>query len=421
MRSSLLFPLMGTILFYSVICAFAAPQKIITVTTQEELKKSLLQVTPGTTIVIASGFYSGGMYIKDIYGTFENPIVITGADPENPPIFEGVDEGAKLSSCSYVKLGNLIFQGFPKNGINIDDGAPRKALSHHISLENVTVRNTGPRGNNDALKLSGVDHFVIRNCQFEKWGGAAIDMVGCHHGLIEGCQLWGDAGFRNAGGIQIKGGSRFILVQNSTFRNAGERTISIGGMTGPQYFRPSITDYEARDIILAGNTFVGGETPIAWVTAQESHVHHNLFFLPGKWVGRILQETKDERFKPSGKGFFEKNMVVTDARLNEFFNVGWGTDPDSFVFSGNAWFRPDSDYQPNLPTTEQAGIYDLDPMILDDGSDPLQANSADPRIKQVGPWNYVPWRMKQEFADVMIPPVVIPEKGAVSFWDRFFN
>jgi hypothetical protein len=255
--------------------------------------------------------------------------------------------------------------------------------------------------------MSGLRHFVVRDCRFENWGGSAIDMVGCQNGLIEGCQLLGGGeGYRNANGIQIKGGSRFILVQNSLFRNAGERAVNLGGMTGLQYFRPAVGDFEARDIILAGNTFIGGEAQVAWVTAQESHVHHNLFFLPTKWVGRILQETRDERFKPSGKGLFENNMVVMDARVGSApFNVGRGTDPDSFVFRGNAWFRPDSGRKPTLLTSEKEGIYDLDPMILDLGSGPLAANTADPRIKQVGPWHYQPWNPAGDFADVTVPPV----------------
>ena len=40
-------------------------------------------------------------------------------------------------------------------------------------------------GNNDALKMSGVDHFVVRNPHAEGWGGSAVDLVGCHFGVIE--------------------------------------------------------------------------------------------------------------------------------------------------------------------------------------------------------------------------------------------
>ncbi|MBB5346972.1 right-handed parallel beta-helix repeat-containing protein [Desulfoprunum benzoelyticum] len=406
--------------FWSTLCALASPQTI-TVTNHEELKKALFQIVPGTTILIASGVYSKGFYLEAIHGTAAAPIVISGTDPENPPVFTGFGEGAKLSNCSYVKLSNLIFQGFPKNGINIDDGGNVETPSHHLLLENLEIRNIGPKGNADALKLSGVQHFVVRDCRIASWGGSAIDLVGCQNGLIEKCRLLGGKGFRNANGIQIKGGSRFILVQTSLFRNAGERAINLGGSTGLQYFRPAITDYEARDVTIAGNTFIGGEAHVAWVTAQDSQVHHNLFFLPGKWIGRILQETKDQRFKPSGNGFFANNMVVTDERVGTMFNVGRGTDPDSFIFRDNAWFRSDSSRKPILPTSEKDGMYDLDPMIADQGEGPLTPGSTDPRIKQVGPWEYAPWQMKQDFGDVMVPPVIAPKKTAIQFLDRFIR
>jgi len=54
-------------------------------------------------------------------------------------------------------------------------------------------------------------------------------------------------------------------------------------------------------------------------------------------VGRpILQETKDERFKPCHGGVFEHNLVVFDRGVRTVVNVGPGTDPESFTFRANA-------------------------------------------------------------------------------------
>ena len=325
----------------------------------------------------------------------------------------GQGEGIKMSSSSYVKFANLTFQGFTKNGINIDDGGNNQAPSHHILLDNITVLDIGPKGNRDALKMSGVDHFIVRNSQFKGWGGSGIDMVGCHNGVVENCRFTGVDGYRTANGIQIKGGSRSILIQNSHFENAGERVVHIGGATGKQYFRPQGTNYEAKDIIVAGNTFVGGEAQVAWITAQESHVHHNLFYLPEKWVGRILQETKDPMFEPSQNGLFESNMVVSDERVRSFFNVGRGTKPSSFVFRENVWFNPRGQAIPSLPTYERDGVYDLDPGIITrDGR--LTATSTDQRLKNIGPWNYEPWTAAVEFADINLERVVTPAPRPVS-------
>ncbi|MFA5700332.1 MAG: right-handed parallel beta-helix repeat-containing protein, partial [Desulfuromonas sp.] len=372
-----------------------------------EFKARLNQLKPGDELQISPGNYRG-ISLKNIHGTAAAPIIIQAEDPYNPPIFKDGAEGLKLSGCSYLKFENLVFRGFSKNGINIDD-AGKKAASHHIILEHIQVLDTGGKGNQDAIKMSGVTDFILRNCDIEGWGGSAIDLVGCRNGIIEDCTISGKEGFRSGNGIQIKGGSHAILVQNNLFRNAGARTVQIGGLTGKQYFRPAVGDYEAKNITIAGNTFIGSEAQIAWVTAQDSHVHNNLFFLPEKWLGRILQETQDSQFKPSQRGLFERNVVVTDQRVKVFFNVGQGTEPQSFVFRENLWFRPDADNRPNLPVVEKDGVYDVDPMVLGTDAGGLQINSAAAQLQSIGPNGYQPWPRGEDFADIQVPPVEIPE------------
>ena len=382
-----------------------------------ELKTVLKKLKPGDSVKILPGIYNSGIFLKNLNGNTESPITIEGSDPADLPIFEGHGEGLKVSNSSYIKIQNIIFKGFPTNGINIDDGGHTLNPSHHIILENVKIFNIGQHGIHNALKMSGVDHFIVRNCQFKDWGGAGVDLVGCHNGVIEQSSFQGGKGSRTANSIQIKGGSRSILVQNNHFNNSGTRIVQIGGATGTKYFRPPTTDYEAKDVTVAGNTFIGGEAQFSWVTIQDSHVHHNLFYLPHKWLGRILQETKKSRFKPSQKGFFEKNLVVTDQRVKAYFNVGKGTAPETFVFRENLWYRLGGESRPVLPTLEKGGFYGIDPMIVikDDGS--VQINSADPQVLSVGPQAYTPWDYGKDFADVKIPPVIIPEQN-VSIWDR---
>lgn len=381
----------------------------ITIHSSDQLREELKRISSGDTISISPGVYQRSIALKNLHGTVAAPIVIQAADPQNPPIFKGQGEGLKLSSCSYIKIENLTFHGFSGNGINIDDSGNGKLPSHHIILDNVKVLDTGGKGNQDAIKMSGVTDFILRNCTIEGWGGSAIDLVGCRNGIIEDCTISGKEGFRSGNGIQIKGGSHAILVQNNLFRNAGARTVQIGGLTGKQYFRPAVGDYEAKNITIAGNTFIGSEAQIAWVTAQDSHVHNNLFFLPEKWLGRILQETQDSQFKPSQRGLFERNVVVTDQRVKVFFNVGQGTEPQSFVFRENLWFRPDADNRPNLPVVEKDGVYDVDPMVLGTDAGGLQINSAAAQLQSIGPNGYQPWSDGEDFADIQVPPVEIPE------------
>ena len=159
------------------------------------LRQALAGAPAGRRIVLAPGRYRPGVYARGLRGTADRPIVIEAADANNPPVFEGGPAGLHLSACAHLTLRNLVVRGQSGNGINIDDGGDPAAASHHVTLEGVRVSDVGPKGNRDAIKLSGVDDLVIRNCTIEGWGGEGIDMVGCHRALVEGCTLRGKPGF----------------------------------------------------------------------------------------------------------------------------------------------------------------------------------------------------------------------------------
>ncbi|MHC4600985.1 MAG: right-handed parallel beta-helix repeat-containing protein, partial [Planctomycetota bacterium] len=324
--------------------------RTVRVKTTEGLRRALTDLRPGTTVLIAPGDYEGGHHVANAVGTEKHPIVISGADPKNPPRFEGGGGNAfHLAGCSHVVLSHLEARGYSGNGVNIDDGGTFDTPAKNVTVSHVTVRDTGPRGNHDGLKLSGLLGFKVENCTFEGWGGSGVDMVGCRKGVIEGCSFKGKDGFSQSNAVQMKGGTRDILVHLCYFEKCGHRAINLGGSTGFQYFRPAVGDFEGRDITVAGNRFVGTTAAVAFVTAQSGHVHHNTIYLPEKWVLRILQETRDPRFKPCRGGLFEHNLVIYDARVRVFVNVGPGTDPKSFVFRRNAWVPLEGAARPSLP------------------------------------------------------------------------
>jgi len=291
-----------------------------------------------------------------------------------------------LTDCNYVTLANFVVDGCSINGINCDDGGSITTPMHHLIIENVTIQHIGPRGNHDGLKMSGVDQFIIRNCRFIGWGGSGIDMVGCHKGVVEDCYFHGKDGFQNSEAIQMKGGCADNLVQCCFFDRAGMRGLNLGGSTGLQFFRPSVGDYEATRLLVAGNRFYGCLAPIAWPTASHNRVVQNTIVLPDKWIGRILQETRDPRFKPSHDGLFAKNMVVFDRRVGrpEFINIGPGTAPETWKFIGNAWFDIDGNRKPRLPGIETGSVYQVDPRLTDVGKPTMRITSEDTRLEDVG-------------------------------------
>ncbi len=358
----------------------------INVSSTTALRSAIARARPGSTILIAPGNYSGGMDFRDISGSAEARITIQGADPNHPPVLEGPSQAMHLADCNYVTLADFIVDGCTTNGLNCDDGGTTATPMHHLVIENVTIQHIGPRGNRDGLKMSGVDQFIIRNCRFIGWGGSGIDMVGCHQGVVEDCYFHGLEGFDNSEAIQMKGGCADNLVQCCFFDRAGGRGLNLGGSTGLPYFRPSVGDYEATRLLVAGNRFYGGQAPVAWPTASHNRVVQNTIVFPDKWVGRILQETQDPRFKPSHDGVFEKNVVVFDRRVGqpEFINVGSGTAPETWKFLGNAWFDSEGNRKPKLPGTETGSIYQVDPKLVDVGKPTMEITSDDQRLKDTG-------------------------------------
>ncbi len=350
--------------------AAAAPADV-RVKDRAGLERALRDAKPGTRILVAPGTYAGGLHATGVHGTKAKPILVAAADPKRPPVFRGGTSGMHLTDPRHVELRDLVFEGATGNGLNIDDGGSKDTPAAHITLTRLVVRDVGPRGNHDGIKLSGVDRSGITDCRIEKWGGggSAIDMVGCHDMTIAGCRI-GPARGNRANGVQAKGGSRDVRITRCTFTDAGGRGVNIGGSTGMAYFRPKPEGYEAKDITVEDCSFSGGDAHVAFVGCDGALVRHNVFYRPRRWVMRILQETTADGFVPCRNGAFQQNVIVFRSdELRSAVNVGPGTEPKSFRFVHNAWFCADAPKTTagrlRLPVPEKNGTYGADPNLRD--------------------------------------------------------
>jgi len=331
--------------------------------TYSTLTPAIAAVAPGDTILIHTGTYPGGLFFANVQGNANQWITIKNA-PGATVVFEGGNNAIQLSDPAYLRISGLIFQQQTGNGVNIDDGGTYSTPAHHLVIEDCVFRDLAVSGNNDLLKLSGLDHFEIRNCAFENGaaGGSGIDMVGCHHGLIRQNE------FENLGSnsIQAKGGTEWVRIEGNFFRDGGQRTLNLGGSTGLQFFRPDTAHFEAANLQVYANIFVGSTAPIAYVGAVNVVVANNTFYQPENWVLRILQETVDpDRFLPCGNNSFINNIIWLEDDLNAEVNIGPNTAPETFVFSNNLWFNAaDASWAgPNLPVPETNGLLNADPLF----------------------------------------------------------
>lgn len=365
----------------------------VSVATRDALQRAVENARPGARIVVAPGVYKGGIRFLHLRGAADKPIVIAGADPADPPVFQGGAAGLHLTAPQFVELHDLAFAGASGNGLNIDDGSPDgrngDSTARHLVLRNIQVRDVGPQGNRDGIKLSGVDHFRIENCRVERWGrsGSAIDLVGCHVGVIQGC-TFREQPDAQANGVQTKGGSSKIQIQHCRFHDAGGRAVNLGGSTGLDYFRPRDARCEAHDVLVEDCTFIGSMSPVAFVGVDGAVVRRNTFYRPARWLLRILQESRGERFTPCQNGVFEANLVVFRGdELRSLVNVGEGTRPDTFSFAGNHWHCLDAPARSqryiDLPTPEQNGRYAPAPKFIDEASLDLRL-APDSPVRDVG-------------------------------------
>jgi hypothetical protein len=346
------------------------------------LDRAATDATPGTAIRVHAGTYPGGAYVEGLAGTATAPIWIGGAPGEARPILEGGSEGLHLVRVRYLVVHDLEVRNTAQNGINCDDGGDyaNPDATRFVVFRGLSIHGVGATGNEDALKLSGLDDYWVLDSDFADWGtggGSGIDHVGCHRGLIARNRF--TAPGDNA--VQTKGGSQDIEVRwNHITLAGGQRAVNLGGSTGLQYFRPPLSttqpNAEARDIRVIANVIVGGYAALAFVGCVDCLAAHNTIIDPEHWILRILQETTTGggyEVLPCGGGRVVNNLVYfARGDLATWVNIGADTAPATFTFANNLWYAHDtpgaSSPATDLPVTESAPVVGQDPQLRDPGA-----------------------------------------------------
>src|SRR6185503_6669598 len=283
--------------------------------------------------------------------------------------------------------------GATGNGINTDDDGQyaNADAARFVVFRNLSIHDIGAGGNQDCLKLSGLNDYWVLDSDFQRCGGggsgSAIDHVGCHHGLIAR-NVFSDL---QGNGVQCKGGSEDIEVRRNRFSNAGERAVNMGGSTGAEFFRPPLStanpNFEASNIRVVANVFTGSTSPIAFVGCVDCLALNNTIVNPARWILRILQETVTGggyTFLPAQNGRFLNNLVYfTRGILSTTVNVGPSTSAATFVFANNLWYAqdaPGSSRPTDLPAAETGGVVGVDPLLSNPTSGDYSLRTSSPAI-----------------------------------------
>ncbi len=353
--------------------------------------------TPGTRILVQPGTY-GPVSLDGLMGETGRPVAIV-ANGDVTVDAGGAGTPVRMSDPAYVVLEGFTLAGASVHGMNIDDGGSYDTPAHHLVLRNLTIAGAGSGGNNDCIKLSGVDDFWVLDSDVSGCDrGEIIDMVGCHRGVISGNYFHDTVG----SGVQTKGGSADTLIHGNVFERIPGRAVNAGGSTGEPYFRPMDAPYEAARIRIIGNVFfqngLNSGAAVAYVGCDGCVFAQNTVVEPRTWVARILQESAAPRFVPSRNGLFVNNLVVLRTEdLRTFVNVGPGTAPETFTFANNLWFALDEGPNWSGPSyccgiSETDAIIQQDPMMVDraGGDYRLRANSPARGAGRVVPGDALP-------------------------------
>ena len=180
---------------------------------------------------------------------------------EARPVIEGGADAMHLVRPRYVVIHDLEIRNQTANGLNVDDGSEyaNPDAARYLVFRNLYIHDIGSGGNQDCLKLSGLNDYFVLDSRFARCGGggsgSAVDHVGCHRGLLARNLLEDLQG----NGIQSKGGSEDIEIRWNRVNNGGQRGVNLGGSTGTEFFRPPLTagsNFEARNIRAIANVFV---------------------------------------------------------------------------------------------------------------------------------------------------------------------
>ncbi|MBL9013740.1 MAG: hypothetical protein JNL83_06170 [Myxococcales bacterium] len=358
------------------------------------IEQAAAAATPGTAILLAPGTHQADQFVAALRGTATAPIWIGGAPGAAKPVISGGAQALQLARPAYVVVHDLEIASATANGLNIDDGGmfSDETAAHHVVVERVDIHDVGTTGgNNDCLKVSGVNQLAVLDSRFANCGGggSGIDHVGCHGSTIARNVFSG----RMENAVQSKGGARDHDLRANRVAITGSRAFNLGGSTDLNLFRPPLSttapNAEARRIRAFDNVITGlgpTATPFAFVGCIDCLAAHNYVRGQQRWHVRVLQETATQSgftFEPAANGRVINNtFVFSAASLATAVNVGAGTSAGTFTFRTNLWYASDtpaSSAPMNLPSAETGGVSGMPSGYVNIPDDPL-ASLAGPQI-----------------------------------------
>jgi hypothetical protein len=311
-------------------------------------------IKPGDELILMPGEHRPAVF-DNLHGTPDQPIIIRTAHPKHFVTIQAELYGIRLRNPRHVRIQNVIIDGAELNGISIDgtpdeeDGESKQEPAGQVVLENVIVRNTGPRDLRHAFDLEFLDGVRIVNCRVEGCTGSGIELVACTNVVIDQCRFDGTQDLQPISGIRIRGGSDRVRIEKCIFDQTGQQGICIGGMTTiAGRFPPPIDENETRSLFEASRVNIsrciihGGLCAFSFVHCDRATVRNCTIVRPRRVVVSIRREQEDQRFPVASGCSFGSNLIVWQPDdLTSIAHLGEGASVEGVNLEENLWWSPD--------------------------------------------------------------------------------
>lgn len=228
---------------------------------------------PGTAIMVQAGTYTENIKFpsKDV-GLANAPVWLVSADGP---------QAAKIYAADPLKpvikgLGtdNVVVDGFEIHGGQIGIQFSQSGSNFSNMVQNVVIQNNAIYDSTtDGIKISQGNHVYILDNVVRHAGEEGIDFVAVNNSVISRNDISGAAG---AAGMFAKGGSTNVLISDNNVHGALKDGIEVGGWSDSPFFVPGFTSYEARNVVVTGNSVTDvGRRAVNVLGAVDSVITNN--------------------------------------------------------------------------------------------------------------------------------------------------
>jgi serralysin len=210
------------------------------------------KATAGTAIMVKAGVYNENVKLpNDALGTSENPIWLMSADGSQAAKIVAADN--TVSTIYGFGTDNFVVQGFEIQGgfrgIQFSqEGRDFSNLVHNVLVIDNVVHDT----KEDGIKIGQADNAHVIGNKIYNVVQEGVDFLAVNKGSISYNEVYNAKS--TAAAIFAKGGSTGVQIDHNYVHDIPNGDgISIGGQTGPEFFRPGYTTYEAKNVIVSDN------------------------------------------------------------------------------------------------------------------------------------------------------------------------